>query len=195
MLWSLRPPLPSRFRQHCLQLAAAFSTSRCSSRQADPHPPTPARAQLCRDRSYPCLRLDGSTSITKRQKLVRRFNDPNGEPDGWCPGSAGRGDAERHLSTMIVPPPTTTTQTMHSLPPQPSHHPPPPHAFTPSADNQFVFLLSSKAGGCGLNLIGGNRLVLFGEARPAPPGPLAAAHPPPWQQLQHCLCPTPSQPP
>lgn len=27
--------------------------------------------------------------------------------------------------------------------------------------DQFVFLLSSKAGGCGLNLIGGNRLVLF----------------------------------
>ena len=26
---------------------------------------------------------------------------------------------------------------------------------------QFVFLLSSKAGGCGLNLIGGNRLILF----------------------------------
>ena len=25
----------------------------------------------------------------------------------------------------------------------------------------FVFLLSSKAGGCGLNLIGANRLVLF----------------------------------
>ena len=25
----------------------------------------------------------------------------------------------------------------------------------------FAFLLSSKAGGCGLNLIGGNRLVLF----------------------------------
>jgi DNA repair and recombination RAD54-like protein len=27
--------------------------------------------------------------------------------------------------------------------------------------NEFAFLLSSKAGGCGLNLIGGNRLVLF----------------------------------
>lgn len=27
--------------------------------------------------------------------------------------------------------------------------------------DQFVFLLSSKAGGCGLNLIGANRLVLF----------------------------------
>jgi hypothetical protein len=29
------------------------------------------------------------------------------------------------------------------------------------ADAIFLFLLSSKAGGCGLNLIGGNRLVLF----------------------------------
>lgn len=25
----------------------------------------------------------------------------------------------------------------------------------------FVFLLSSKAGGCGLNLVGANRLILF----------------------------------
>lgn len=54
---------------------------------------------------YPFLRLDGSTGISKRQKLVKKFCDPN--------------------------------------------------------DRQFVFLLSSKAGGCGLNLIGGNRLVLF----------------------------------
>ncbi|CAL5360907.1 unnamed protein product [Camellia sinensis] len=52
-------------------------------------------AQLCRERRYPFLRLDGTTSISKRKKLVNRFNDP------------------------------------------------------------------SKAGGCGLNLIGGNRLVLF----------------------------------
>ena len=54
---------------------------------------------------YPFVRLDGSTGITKRQKLVKNFCDPT--------------------------------------------------------QNQFVFLLSSKAGGCGLNLIGGNRLVLF----------------------------------
>jgi len=60
---------------------------------------------LCRERGYPFLCLDGSTTINKRQKLVARFNDP--------------------------------------------------------ADNQFVFLLSSKAGGCGLNLVGGNRLILF----------------------------------
>lgn len=34
-------------------------------------------------------------------------------------------------------------------------------AFNDTTSNSFVFLLSSKAGGCGLNLIGGNRLVLF----------------------------------
>lgn len=33
--------------------------------------------------------------------------------------------------------------------------------FNNPAKEQFVFLLSSKAGGCGLNLIGANRLVLF----------------------------------
>lgn len=44
-------------------------------------------------------------SISKRQKLVDQFNDPNGK--------------------------------------------------------EFIFLLSSKAGGCGINLIGANRLVLF----------------------------------
>ncbi|KAL5714185.1 DNA-dependent ATPase protein rad54 [Ranunculus cassubicifolius] len=62
-------------------------------------------AQLCRERRYPFLRLDGTTSINKRQKLVNSFND--------------------------------------------------------ASKDEFVFLLSSKAGGCGLNLIGGNRLVLF----------------------------------
>jgi DNA repair and recombination RAD54-like protein len=61
--------------------------------------------QLCRNRRYGSLRLDGTMNVNKRQKLVEKFNDPNGE--------------------------------------------------------EFVFLLSSKAGGCGLNLIGANRLVLF----------------------------------
>ena len=35
------------------------------------------------------------------------------------------------------------------------------NTFNDPAANQFAFLLSSKAGGCGLNLIGANRLVLF----------------------------------
>ena len=61
--------------------------------------------RLCRSRQYGSLRLDGTMNVNKRQKLVDRFNDPNGD--------------------------------------------------------ECVFLLSSKAGGCGINLIGANRLVLF----------------------------------
>lgn len=34
-------------------------------------------------------------------------------------------------------------------------------AFNRDDSDQFVFMLSSKAGGCGLNLIGANRLVMF----------------------------------
>ena len=60
---------------------------------------------LCREMSFPCIRLDGSTAPGKRQKLVDQFCDPRRD--------------------------------------------------------EFVFLLSSKAGGCGLNLIGANRLILF----------------------------------
>ncbi|KAG6898351.1 hypothetical protein C0992_009026 [Termitomyces sp. T32_za158] len=61
--------------------------------------------KLCRIKKYGFFRLDGTMSITKRQKLVDQFNDPEGK--------------------------------------------------------EFIFLLSSKAGGCGINLIGANRLVLF----------------------------------
>lgn len=61
--------------------------------------------RLCRARGYGSLRLDGTMTVTKRQKLVDRFNDPEAD--------------------------------------------------------EFVFLLSSKAGGCGINLVGANRLVLF----------------------------------
>ncbi|KAF8892513.1 P-loop containing nucleoside triphosphate hydrolase protein [Infundibulicybe gibba] len=61
--------------------------------------------KLCRSKKYGCFRLDGTMSITKRQKLVDQFNNPEGK--------------------------------------------------------EFIFLLSSKAGGCGINLIGANRLILF----------------------------------
>jgi DNA repair and recombination protein RAD54 and RAD54-like protein len=52
---------------------------------------------LCRSNRWGVLRLDGSMTISKRQKLVDQFNDPESP--------------------------------------------------------EFVFLLSSKAGGCGLNLV------------------------------------------
>ncbi|KAK6465200.1 P-loop containing nucleoside triphosphate hydrolase protein [Scheffersomyces coipomensis] len=61
--------------------------------------------KMCRHKKYGCLRLDGTLNINKRQKLVDKFNDPNG--------------------------------------------------------SEFIFLLSSKAGGCGINLIGANRLILL----------------------------------
>ncbi len=34
-------------------------------------------------------------------------------------------------------------------------------SFNNPEGKEFVFLLSSKAGGCGINLIGANRLILF----------------------------------
>lgn len=33
--------------------------------------------------------------------------------------------------------------------------------FNNPQSKEFIFMLSSKAGGCGLNLIGANRLVMF----------------------------------
>lgn len=33
--------------------------------------------------------------------------------------------------------------------------------FNDPTRSEFIFLLSSKAGGCGINLIGANRLILF----------------------------------
>lgn len=61
--------------------------------------------KMCRSKRYGVLRLDGTMTINKRQKLVDRFNDPEGQ--------------------------------------------------------ESIFLLSSKAGGCGINLIGANRLILL----------------------------------
>ena len=50
---------------------------------------------------------------------------------------------------------------------------------------QFVFLLSSKAGGCGINLIGGNRLVLFDPDWYAPDMLLCTASAA-WESLAVC---------
>ena len=58
--------------------------------------------KMCRYKKYANVRLDGTMNINKRQKLVDRFNDPEG--------------------------------------------------------SEFIFLLSSKAGGCGINLDWGQQI-------------------------------------
>ena len=40
--------------------------------------------------------------------------------------------------------------------------------FNDPNNDEFVFLLSSKAGGCGLNIIGANRIVLVRTPAPVP---------------------------
>lgn len=80
------------------------------------------------------MRLDGTTSISKRQKLVNQFNDHS------------KVSSFQFTSTLEV----TTFFFSLVL-----------NVGLNTFQDEFVFLLSSKAGGCGLNLIGGNRLVLF----------------------------------
>lgn len=48
-------------------------------------------AQLCRERQYPVLRLDGSTSIGKREKLVKVERGGKGRQKKGGRGGAARG--------------------------------------------------------------------------------------------------------
>ncbi|CAI5709337.1 unnamed protein product [Hyaloperonospora brassicae] len=58
--------------------------------------------------------------------------------------------------------------------------------FNDPSTNSFAFLLSSKAGGCGLNLIGANRLVLFDpDWNPATDKQAAARV---WREGQKKMC-------
>lgn len=112
-------------------------------------------AQLCRERRYPYLRLDGTTSIGKRQKLVNRFNDLSKVLLHQCFWNVRFNCEWWWLKTAEA---IINQKTAEAIINQTSCN----KSFLSNAlQDEFVFLLSSKAGGCGLNLIGGNRLVLF----------------------------------
>ena len=106
-------------------------------------PSVPSAMQLCRDCTYPFVRLDGTTTIKKRNKLVGAGGSGEG---GGKPGCLPLATVRpvRCCDPAVCPPACQVKE------------------FNDPAQNHFVFLLSSKAGGCGLNLIGGNRLVRTG---------------------------------
>ncbi|XP_051567327.1 DNA repair and recombination protein RAD54-like isoform X2 [Myxocyprinus asiaticus] len=88
--------------------------------------------KLCRTRRYLYARLDGTMSIKKRAKIVERFNSPS-------------------VSLFTVHTSCVQPVLLGNT-----------NTLIPALQNpEFIFMLSSKAGGCGLNLIGANRLVMF----------------------------------
>lgn len=85
---------------------------------------------------YLYVRLDGTMSIKKRAKIVERFNSPS--------------VSTKHNVNYIL----LTTQIC-------GHDHSNRSNLSIYQNPEFIFMLSSKAGGCGLNLIGANRLVMF----------------------------------
>lgn len=97
---------------------------------------------MCAAHKWVALRLDGSCNVKSRQAMVDTFNNP--KVLGLISTAAAtwqKCKACTHAHTARARSPLLLcVRTQH-----------------PS----FVLLLSSKAGGTGLNIIGANRLVLF----------------------------------
>lgn len=91
--------------------------------------------RMCKENNWKSCRLDGSISMKKRQAMV---------------------------SLMYICLWATNLLALDlELMPISCHLFPQCDEFNDPSSSLVAFLLSSKAGGCGLNLIGGNRLVLF----------------------------------
>ena len=125
---------------------------------------------MCSGCGYQCVRLDGSTPSSKRLQLVEHLNNQYSPQSQWKWGhrtlpllhTYTHYTYSRHPTHMhIFLPSRTYTHTFNSLSfmlyvlcmhmciHTCKHHTP------------VVFLLSSKAGGVGLNLVGASRLILY----------------------------------
>lgn len=102
----------------------------------DYHLPPPLQ-KLCAARAFSTVRIDGGTDVSKRQDTVNSFNHYGVGQASTAPPPAG------------LPPFCCTALRIR------------PINLPPACPCPQVFLLSTTAGGAGLNLTGANRLVLL----------------------------------
>eukprot|EP00392_Amoebophrya_sp_AT5.2_P000611 g612.t1 len=107
--------------------------------------------------SFSYERLDGSTEQKARQPMVDRFNKPVAARTcaPSCPTPSPGNSAARWYSSSTRAPEQGQTETAS---PENEDDTSEAHQLNPPVN---FFLLSSKAGGVGLNLVGGSRLVML----------------------------------
>jgi SNF2 family DNA or RNA helicase len=114
-------------------------------------------AGVVREVGFGMCRIDGSTPVDQRLQIVQRFNRPAPpRPSSQQQHGHGHGHGHQHDHDHD-----------HDHDHEPNRANPNPKP-NPSRDVVRVLLLSSRAGGAGLNLVGANRLVLLdGDWNPA----------------------------